>query len=197
MREIDISDLPWAEFNVEKKRSEFSQETLGLKMKKRDKGHQRYDVELVTRSMVDEDEGDAVDAVLTDAQDALMRYRHPRKSYSKGTVPADDILTNNTYTAGLRDVAFKSTGVWQLKSGDYINFANHDKAYQIVGDTLLQSGVQLIRLTHKLKIDVPVNTQIIANGMTWLFVPIGMIKFETIASEGQDMQIVQNLVEYI
>lgn len=197
MREVDISDLPWAEFNVEHARSEINIDTLGLRRKKRDKGHQRYDVELVTRQMVDEDEGDAVSAVLVDAQDALMRYRHPRKSYSKGTVPVDGILTNNNYTAGMRDIAFKSTGIWQLKSGDYINFDNHDKAYQIVGDTALQSGVQLIRLSHQLVIDVPIDTDIIANGMSWLFVPTGNIKFETVASDNQDMQIVQNVVEYL
>lgn len=196
MREINISSFPWAEFSFVENRDQIIIDTLGLQRKKRSKGHHRYEAEMVTVDMA-MDEGRDVKAQISDGHDALLKYVHPRLSYTSGIEPAIGIFTNNTYTSGLRDIAFTSTSAWQLKSGDYLTFENHTKVYELVGSTLLTPGVQTVRLAHELQQAVTIGERVTVNDVEWSFISDGVVEVSMEAVENQDMQLTLNVVEDI
>jgi hypothetical protein len=190
----DISDYPWAEFSLTENRNQFVIDTLSLRRRKRGKGHHRYDIELVTIDMP-MDQGRDIKAKLSDAHDTKMTYIHPRLGYSRGTEPVEGIKSNNNYAVGLRDIALKSDGIWQLKSGDIITFANHTKVYEIVGSTAIKTGTSVIRLTNQLQKSVSINEAVTVNGVAWTLISDSVIEVSTEASENQDMTLILNAVE--
>ncbi len=191
---LDISNFPWAEFSYVENRNQLIIDNLSLKRKKRSKGSHRYEIELATIDM-NMDLGRDIKAQLSNAHDDLIRYVHPRLSYTRGVEPAQGIKSNNRYAAGLRDIAFTSAGVWQLKSGDILTFANHTKVYEVVGDTSIKSGVSVIRLTNSLQQAVLSGEIITVNGVAWTLVSDSIIEVSTEAVENQDITIILNVVE--
>lgn len=195
MSQVDISNFPWTEFNLIENRSEYIGDTLGLRRKKRTRGIHRFEFELVTVEM-EQSVGRGVKAQISDACDGTLTFIHPRLSYSQGITPVD-LSLNNSYPIGLREIALTSGNIWQLKAGDYIQFDNHNKVYEVARDTNLQSGVQVVRLTFSLKSALNINDVVIVNDVTWYLISDSIIEVDTNASDNQDMQIILNVVEDI
>lgn len=191
----DITDFPWSERNIVENRRLYVSDTVGLVRKKRSKNIHRYEWELVTIDMDADEIGREVKAKISDAADGEMTFIDPRYSYSRGVEPVTGIFANSNFNKGQRDIAFNADGNWQLKGGDYIQFANDTKVYETVNTTPLSSSVQPIRLTHPLRKAVPQNTNVIVNGVVWHFISDGVVEIETLADNNQDIQITLNVVE--
>lgn len=195
MSQVDITDFPWAEFNVVENRPQYVADTLGLQRKRRSKNIHRYEFEMVTREMDPDTEGRRVKAQLAKACRGEIIYRHPRYSFTRGLEPAGGILTNTTLNAGITTIGLTSTNVWQLMAGDYVQFVGDTKVYEIEEDTQRASGTQVVKLVDPLRITVAPNTMVTVNNVQWHLISDGMIEFETEASNNQDIQIVLNVVE--
>jgi len=191
---VDISNFPWAECSITENRSQFVIDTLALRRKKRSKGHHRYELELATIDMP-MDQGRDIKAKLSSGHDAKFTFIHPRLGFTRGTEPEQGIKSNNDYVAGLREIALKSDGEWQLLSGDLITFSNHTKVYEVVGSTAKRSGVSTIALTSPLQKPVSVNEVVNVNNVAWTLISDSVIEVSMEASENQDMMVVLNAVE--
>ena len=194
---LNISNFPWAEFALIENRVEYKGDSLSLKRNSRSTGILRYEFELTTIDM-DLSQGRGVKAKLSRAKDIndLITFIHPRKSYTQGTPPVGD-LTSSVTAGGLNNVDMAASTPWQLKAGDYIQFANHTKVYEVAEDTLLQSGLQNVKLTSPLRQDLEtgVNGTVTINDVPFFMEIDGVIEFSTEASENQDMQITLVVVE--
>jgi len=193
---LDISNFPWAEFNLVENRDLYVADSLGLKRSKRTTGIHRFEFELVTVEMPD-DEGRALKAKLSRAVNDVLHYRHPRYSYSNGTVPGSGILVSGSHAKGATSVTLTSLNIWQLKAGDYLQWANDSKVYEVAEDTGKVSGVQTVQLTFPLRTALTASSTVTANGITWYLSSDGIIAVDTQANQNQDMQITLSVVEQL
>lgn len=192
---LDISNFDWAECSITENRIIHQTDSVSLKRTKRSTNNHRYEFELVTIDMP-MSEGRSVMAQLSAAVDDILWFVHPRLSYSQGTEPVAGIdVSDVSLTLGGKQLDMTSTGSWQLKAGDYIQFANHTKIYQVAEDTSLASGVQNVKLTSGL-ITLPANnSQVTVNDVAFQLISNGVIETSMEASENQDMQITLVAVE--
>ena len=72
---------------------------------------------------------------------------------------------------------------------------NDTKVYEVAEDTLLQSGVQNVELTSRIRLGLESGESIIANDVVWYLESDGMIEVSMEASNNQDMQLVLKAVE--
>ena len=140
-------------------------------------------------------QGRGVKAKLSKAVDDVLTFVHPRLSYSSGTIPNLSIVNNTTISAGETVINLISVGVWQLKAGDYIQFANHTKVYEVAEDSTLQSGAANVTLVFPILTSVISGTQAIVEDVTWYLESDGVIEVSMEASDNQDMQLTLNAVE--
>jgi hypothetical protein len=195
----DISNsagFPWAECSITETRVMYVADTIGLSRTKRDTGKHRYDFELVTNDML-LTQGRGVMAKLSKATNEILSFKHPRLSYSQGTVPLSGIQISGGQDADTDIVIMESSDPWQLLAGDYIQMPNDSKVYQVVEDTLLTTGPQSVELVFPIRKNVFDGTHVIANDVTWFLISDGIIDTSMQASENQDMQIVLTAVEHI
>lgn len=193
---LNISSFPWAEFAMTENVVEYVSDSLSLKRTVRSTDILRYEFELVTIDM-DMTQGRGIKAQLSRAKrknDALV-FIHPRLSFTQGTEPASGLVISGAQAAGVDTVQVISGGVWQLKAGDYIQFNNHTKVYEVAEDTLLQSGIQSVKLTSILRVALDTGSQVTVNDVPFYLTIDGMIEFSTDASDNQDMQITLVAVE--
>lgn len=193
---LNISSFPWAEFAMTENVVEYVSDSLSLKRTVRSTDILRYEFELVTIDM-DMTQGRGIKAQLSRAKrknDALV-FIHPRLSFTQGTEPVSGLVISGAQAAGVDTVQVISGDVWQLKAGDYIQFNNHTKVYEVAEDTLLQSGTQSVKLTSILRVALDTGSQVTVNDVPFFLTIDGMIEFSTDASDNQDMQITLVAVE--
>lgn len=193
---LDISNFPWAECSITENRVLHISDSLSLKRSKRSTGIHRYEFELVTYDM-DTSEGLGIMAKLSAAADDVINFVHPRLSYSRGTIPGAGIEIASSALAGVSQVDITSANSWQLLAGDYLNFSNDSKVYQVAEDTLLQVGSQTVKLTSSLRNAVSASSTVTAEGVTWSLSSNGVIEASMEASEGQEIQITLVAVEQL
>lgn len=186
--------FPWAECSITENRLLYVADSIGLKRSKRSTGVHRYEFELVTNDMP-MTQGRGVKAKLSRAVDDTLFFIHPRMSYSQGTIPASGVTINGYQSANINTIVLTSTGTWQLLAGDYIQMPNDTKVYEVAEDTLLQSGVQNVELTSRIRLGLESGQSIIANDVAWYLESDGMIEVSMEASNNQDMQLVLKAVE--
>ena len=191
---LNISNFPWAEFALIENRVEYKGDSLSLKRNSRSTGILRYEFELTTIDM-DMSQGRGIKAKLSRAKgiNDLITFIHPRLSYTQGTPPVGD-LTSFTAVGGGNTINMTAATPWQLKAGDYIQFSNHTKVYEVAEDTLLQSGTQTVKLTSSLTQALDAGP-VTMNDVPFFMEIDGVIEFSTEASENQDMQITLVVVE--
>jgi len=188
--------FPWAECSITENRLMYVSDSVSLKRSKRNTGVHRYEFELVTNDMP-MSQGRGVKAKLSRAVDDTLLFVHPRLSFSQGTVPVSGINISGTQADNINTVQLTSVDSWQLMAGDYIQMPNDTKVYEVAEDTLLQSGVQNVELTSRIRLSVVNATTVIVNNVTWYLESDGIIEVSMEASENQDMQLVLKAVEKI
>jgi hypothetical protein len=192
---LNISNFPWADCTIEENRVMYISDSLSLKRSKRNTGIHRYEFELVTID-IDLKEGRSVKAKLSAAVDDTLMFIHPRLSYSAGTEPAAGIFVSGNQAAGVKTIQiWNSTSQWQLFAGDYIQFSNDTKVYEVSEDTLLQNGVQNVKLTSQLRNPITGNSRVTVNGVTWHLTSNGVIEASMQSDNNQDIQITLVAVE--
>lgn len=194
---LDISNIPWESIKRVENRNIKVFDSLSLKRSKLGKSLHREEWEFTSPPINEDDGVGEIEARMSRAIDdfELIECEHPSRSNSKGTIPSEGIYTNNNYAAGLKDIAFKSDGVWQLKAGDYFTFDSHTKLYRVSESTLLQSGVQVVKLTFGLRQSVSVNDLITANGVKITFDSGTSAVAEDDANDSMYYQLSYSLVE--
>lgn len=192
---LNISNFPWAECSITDNRVMYQSDSLSLRRTKRDTGILRYEFELVTTQM-DMTEGRGVKAKLSAAASDTMLFIHPRLSYTQGTEPASGVATIGTSAAGSKTVDVAGFGeAWQLMAGDYIQFLNDTKVYEVAEDTLLAVGTQTVHLTSPIRKQTNNGDSLTVNGVTWYLQSNGQIEVGMEASQNQDMEITLIAVE--
>ncbi len=192
---LDISNFPWASCGMKENRIMFQGDSLALKRTKLNTKVHRYEFELVTIDM-EMKNGRAVMAKLSAAAADTLVFVHPRLSYAEGVEPTQGIVTTQAGQAGSKEVLIGGFGEsWSLLAGDYIQFEDHTKVYQVAEDTPFQTGSQTVKLNTSLTKDVSVGTKIIMNDVKWFLESNGAIETNMEASDNQDMEITLIAVE--
>lgn len=191
---LNISDFPWAECRMIDERIIYQKDNLALRRKTRKTDVLRYSFEFITISM-DLDIGRSVKAKLSAAAADVIQYVHPRLSYCMGTDPVEGLTVFGSMLKGQKTVTLTSTGVWQLKAGDYFQFNNHTKVYEAAEDTLLTSGSQIVNLTSPLIANISNGANVTVDGVTWHLISNGVIEASMEASNNQDMELTLIAVE--
>lgn len=192
---LDISNFPWAECTLSENRVMYQDDSVSLKRNKRDTGVMRYEFELVTIDM-DTNVGRRMMAKLSAHASDVLSFIHPRLSYTMGTEPASGInVALASAPAGAKEVEFYSAEPWQLFCGDYIQFVDQSKVYQVAEDTALQAGSQIVKLTNELRLSPTGDSRVIVNDVTWYLEPNGVIEASMDASDGQDIELTLQAVE--
>lgn len=198
---LNISNFPWSECAISNKRITYRGESLSLRVNQRDNGLHRYDFELVTYDM-DMDEGRSVEAQLESviASGEPLLFVHPRLSFSRGVEPPNGIVVDiaaNVGSTSLTVASLTPTEQWQLKAGDYIQFNNDTKIYQVAKDTSLTSGSQIVYLTFPLRKIVTDTTSIITSNIGFRLIATSLVSAGMVASDNQDMVVTLNAVEQL
>lgn len=192
---LDISNFPWAECLITENRVEYRKDTLNLRRNKRSMRVHRFEFELVTVEM-EQRVGRGVMAKLSSATDDTLLFVHPRLSYCQGTEPVSKIQAFGVNSGDSKELTLTSSSAWQLLAGDYLQVDNDSKVFQVVNDTLLQSGVQTVQLTSPLRYSLTGGTDIVVNGVAWQLESSGEINSGGMdASDNQDMEMTLIAVE--
>lgn len=195
---LNISSFPWAECAITENRSLYISDSLSLKRTKRSTGNHRYEFELVTNEMPIK-QGRSVVAQISRATNDTLTFIHPVLSYSVGTEPASGLRIWSDQYSGDADIPLQSingTDQWQLFAGDYIQFDNDTKVYQVAEDTELSSSLKIVKLTCPIRYDLsPSSNTAIMNDIEWHLESSGAIETTMVASEGQDIQFTLVAVE--
>lgn len=173
----------------------YQADSLSLKRSKRNTGVMRYEFELTTIDM-DLKQGRRHMAKLSAAVDDTLGFVHPRLSYTEGIEPAGGIdVSNATMTLGGKDIWLESPTSWSLYAGDYIQFGNDSKVYQLASDAELGTGAKPLTLTQGLRKIPDVGSSVTVNGVIWYLTSNGVIEASMEASDGQDIQLTLVAVE--
>lgn len=194
---LNVSDFPWAECSITENRVMYQNDSLSLKRSKRSTGVHRYEFELVTTEMK-EKVGRGVMAKLSSAVDDTITFVHPRFSFSQGVIPTLGLEVVGTSLAGSKSVnivGVSSGDAWALESGDYIQFGNDTKVYQVAIGASATSGYRTIELTSELRKRVDGTELVIANDVIWYLESNGVIETSMQASDDQDMELTLVAVE--
>lgn len=191
---LDISNFPWAECSISENRIMYIGDSLSLRRKKRNKGIQRYEFELVTIDM-EMRQGRGVKARLSAAVDDVLTFVHPRLSFAQGKAPTTPLVASGTNIAGAKIISITSTTEWQLLAGDLIQFSNDTKVYETAEDTNLTFGTQSVELTFPLRKTISAGSVIKMNDITWHLESNGVIETSMDASDNQDMELTLVAVE--
>lgn len=191
---LNISDFPWAECSINDNRVMQTSDSISLRRTKRDLGILRYEFELVTTDM-DMAQGRGIKAKLSAAANDTLLFKHPRLSFSQGTVPASAITVIGTAAKGASYLDATNVNNWQLMAGDYLQLSNNSKVYEIAEDTSTGSGQKTIKLTSQLVADAPADTNLIVNDVVWYLSSNGIVEVGMNALDNQDMQITLVAVE--
>lgn len=191
---LNITDFPWAEFNLTEERILYISDNLALKRRKRDTGIMRYGFELVTRAMPF-NEGRRIKAQLSRATNDSLTFVHPRYSYTAGFEPASKIQVSGSVSAGVDTIPLTSVDSWQLIAGDLIQPSNDTKVYEVAEDTASGTGVKSVKLTSILRNNLVSGSDMTVNGVAFFLESDGVIEMATQASEGQEIELTLNVVE--
>ena len=191
---LNISDFPWAECAIVENRVMFQTDSLSLKRSKRNTGVMRYEFELVTIRM-DMTQGRGIKAKLSAAVNDTIYFVHPRLSFTQGFEPPSGIQASGVNPIGSTDVNLTSIESWQLMAGDYLQFSNDTKVYEVAEDTLFQSTLQTVTLTHPIRLALTDTSTVTVNGVAWHLISNGVINTEMQAIENQDIELTLVAVE--
>lgn len=192
---LDISDFPWAECSMNENEISYAGDSLSLRRTKRSTGVSRYEIELTTIDMKMR-QGRAIKAKLRAASNDTLTFVHPRLSFCEGTEPASGIKAASGNIAGIKEVYLTSSGAWQLLAGDVMQFSNDTKVYECAEDTLLQSGIQVVKITNETRDIATTGTDVTVNNVAWHLVSDGMIDTSPmLANDDQDMELTLIAVE--
>lgn len=156
----------------------------------------RYELELVTIDM-DLSAGRKIKAALSANRGKPLYYVHPRLGFSQGVEPPSGISVTFGVSAGENTLTASSTEPWQLMAGDYIQFSNDTKMYEVAEDTLLQSGNQSVTITNELRKSIFGGTDLTVNNVGFYLVFNGIIESSMSASDNQDMEVTITAVEQL
>lgn len=182
---VDISNFPWANVSRSEPEAVFEAQTLGQKTIQYFKNLHRFTFELTTIPMKPDTQGREVEALLARGKRNGFTFVHPKLSFTRGTEPAEGIVSNNSYASGLDTIALTSAGAWQLVAGDYITIEGSNKVYKVANTTALQSGTQTIELAYPLMHNVDFGAEINVNNVTFYLVSSSTIESDEDADNGQ------------
>lgn len=192
---LDISNFPWAECSINENEITYASDSLSLKRSKRSTGVSRYEFELTTIDMK-MNVGRSIKAKLRAASTDVMTFIHPRLSFCQGTEPASGIQAASGNVAGKKEVYLTSSSAWQLLAGDVMQFSNDTKVYECAEDTLLQSGIQIVKITNETRDIATTGTDVTVNNVAWHLLSDGMIDTSPmLANDDQDMELTLIAVE--
>lgn len=183
---------------MSEERNLYISDNLGKKRSKRGTDAHRYAFELVTIDM-DMKEGRKRKAQLSRAVDDTLLFVHPRLSYTgqDSVIPAGGLTVNGVNNAGSKTISVNGSGSWRLSAGDYIQWSNDSKVYEVAEDTLLTPGIKSVQLTFPLRKNLVASSAIVTSGVTWYLSSDGVIEIETQANDNQDISIVLKAVEQL
>ena len=191
---LNISNFPWAEFNLTEERVLYVRDTLALKRRKRDTGIMRYRFELVTIPMPFS-QGRSLKAQLSRAVNDTLSFIHPRYSYTQGFEPNSGIQVSGSIAAGVDNISLTSVDSWQLMAGDLIQPSDDTKVYEVAEDTATGVGVKSVKLTSLIRNPLVDGSDMTVNDVVFFLESDGVIEIATDASDGQEIEITLNVVE--
>lgn len=192
---LDISNFPWTECTMTENRTLYMDDSLSLKRSKRNTGNHRFEFELVTVEMP-MSQGRGIKAQLSAAVDDTLVFIHPRLSFAQGVEPAQGIECWGGANAGDKTIEVSGSALnWSLMAGDYIQFDNDTKVYEVAEDVPLSNTIQTVKLTSELRNAVTGGSTITMNSVGWHLVSNGAIEVNMNASDNQDMELTLIAVE--